>query len=189
MKHEKELSEEAIRHKTAAADTLMDTTTTTTTVSIEEGSIDPTTTTTSTTVPIDVTTTTDNTKKSLQNPIDFNHKVGFITIKFDDPGPPLCPTRDEGKSNGGTEGTVVVEEGEGEGVSLPQVVLSENNGHYILRLPTDFTPAMTDSDGECHLNPHTHHHQDKVMKDSHHTTTTHHHASPHHHHLHTTSQH
>ncbi|XP_045132200.1 zinc finger protein 865-like isoform X1 [Portunus trituberculatus] len=116
MKHEKDLAEEAMK-RAMQADT--DTPGDATTAPREE----PTPVTTAIAL-----TTEDATKKT--SPIDFNHKVGFIAIKFDD------AAASEGK--GETVDEVVVEEVEGEsvsGVSLPQVVVSGSNGHYLLDIP------------------------------------------------------
>ncbi|MPC25146.1 Zinc finger and BTB domain-containing protein 48 [Portunus trituberculatus] len=116
MKHEKDLAEEAMK-RAMQADT--DTPGDATTAPREE----PTPVTTAIAL-----TTEDATKKT--SPIDFNHKVGFIAIKFDD------AAASDGK--GETVDEVVVEEVEGEsvsGVSLPQVVVSGSNGHYLLDIP------------------------------------------------------
>ena len=108
MKHEKELAEEAMKRAMQGdTDTPENTTTTP-----REG---PTPVTTS------VSITSADAKKAA---IDFNHKVDFIAIKFDDTGD------SDGKGEAVDE--VVVEEVEG--VSLPQVV-SGGNGRYLLDLP------------------------------------------------------
>ncbi|KAK8385256.1 hypothetical protein O3P69_012225 [Scylla paramamosain] len=148
MKHEKDLAEEAMKRAMQAdTDTTGDTTTTP-----RDGSTPVT-----TTIPI---TTADTTKKSAA--IDFNHKVGFITIKFGDAG--TSDGKDEAMDG------ILVEEVEGEAVSLPQVVVSGSNGHYLLDLPG----ITEDGEGRAIASTPPQHR----VKPQHHITTTSHYTPP-----------
>ncbi|XP_050739610.1 uncharacterized protein LOC127009982 [Eriocheir sinensis] len=171
LRHEKELIERKLKQARELA--LENEADNITSAPVEQTALTSTTTpaTTTTTTSV-IKTKTDAIRKHLSAPILLNPRTEVITIKID------ADAEDAKGGDGGVVGDgMVVGEGEAEAVPLPQVVMSENNGHYIIGL-SEFNAAtnhMTQSNGDCQVVTTYPHHR---RKEGHHQIHHPHSASP-----------